>query len=299
MSLVEPDQSLLDSIKDKVVIITGGVSGIGRSAALTFHERGAKVVVGDVNAKEGEKLASLAGGGLRFVQCDVSKYKDQLLLFQEAKQHFGGVDVVIANAGIGKLPDPITVIDDVNQEPPLAEVDINLRGVLYSSRIATHYLRQRGGGDLILVSSVGGFKESAELTPYLSTKHGVIGVMRGLRLTSLNDGIRVNVVCPWTTRTVLTSGIAVSWEELDLPMNEPEDIATSMLICATANGSGGRHPGSVLPFHGKILYVAGGKSYEIEDNLQKLEPQWLGEENSRMLAKGQDFLHNGTTTWQR
>jgi len=156
--------------------------------------------VGDLNAKEGESLASRIGERFRFVQCDVTKYKDQLTLFEEAKRSFGGVDIAIANAAVGKLPDPLTVIDDVNEEPPLPEVDINLRGALFTSRIATYYLRQRGGGDLILVSSIGGFKETAELTPYVATKHGIIGLMRGLRVTSLKDNIRVNVVCPWTTR---------------------------------------------------------------------------------------------------
>ena len=157
-------------------------------------------MVGDVNADEDQSLVSLLGENVRFVQCDVTKYRDQLALFQEAERSFGRVDIAIANAAVGKLPDPLTVIEDINEEPPLPEVDINLRGVLFTSRLATYYLRQHGGGDLILISSLGGFKETAELTPYLATKHGVIGVMRGLRLTSLRDNIRVNVICPWTTR---------------------------------------------------------------------------------------------------
>ncbi|KAM6529371.1 hypothetical protein FALCPG4_007507 [Fusarium falciforme] len=279
MSLIEPNQSLFKSVKDKVIVITGGARGIGRSAALAFHGHGAKVVVGDLNAEEGKSL---------------------LALFQEAEQSFGRVDIAIANAAVGKLPDPLTVIEDINEEPPLPEVDINLRGVLFTSRIAMHYLRQHGGGDLILISSIGGFKETADLTPYLATKHGVIGVMRGLRMTSLkNDDVRVNVICPWTTRTILTKAIAAAWEELGLPMNEPEDVAISMLICATAGRSdGATHNGAAMPFHGKILLVAGGQSYEIEDALQSLEPRWLGENNSRVIAMGQDFLHNGKTSWQ-
>ncbi|EEU33735.1 uncharacterized protein NECHADRAFT_56159 [Fusarium vanettenii 77-13-4] len=285
MSLIEPNQSLFKSVKDKVVVITGGARGIGRSAALAFHGHGAKVVVGDLNAEEGKSLVSLLGENLRFIQCDVSKYGDQLALFQEAERSFGRVDIAIANAAVGRFPDPLTVIEDINEEPPLPKVDINLRGVLFTSRIAVHYLRKHGGGDLILISSIGGFKETADLTPYLATKHGVIGVMRGLRMTSLkNDNVRVNIICPWTT-------------QLGLPMNEPEDVATSMLICATAGRSdGATHNGAAMPFHGKILLVAGGKSYEIKDALQSLEPQWLGENNSRAVAMGQDFLHNGKTS---
>ncbi|KAM6505376.1 hypothetical protein FSOLCH5_014596 [Fusarium solani] len=292
MSLIETNKSLLNADVPRLLLFTV-CWGLGQGL-------GAKVVVGDVNAELGKSLASSLGDNFVFVQCDVAKYQDQLALFREAERSFGGVDIAIANAAVGKLPDPLWVIDDVNEEPPLPEMDINLRGVLFTSRIAVDYLRRRGGGDLILASSLGGFKETAELTPYLATKHGVIGVMRGLRLTSLNHGIRVNVICPWTTRTVLTQAVAAAWEEQGLPMNEPEDVATAMLICASANRTeGATHDGAVSPFHGKILFVGVGRSYEIEDLLQGLEPVWLGEENSQAVSKGQEFLHNGKTTWKQ
>lgn len=82
------------------------------------------------------------------------------------------------------------------------------------------------------------------------------------------------------------------WLKAGLPSNEPEDVAEAILICATANrGDGGHtHKNAVLPFVGKTVWVGGGRSYEIEDRIQALEPQWLGEENSRILAEGQRFL---------
>ena len=90
------------------------------------------------------------------------------------------------------------------------------------------------------------------------------------------------------------------WEQLKLPVNEPEDVATAMLICATANRAEAQtHNGGLSRFHGRILFVAGGKSYEIEERLQRLEPQWLGTENSRLVALGEDYLQNGTTTWKQ
>jgi hypothetical protein len=96
----------------------------------------------------------------------------------------------------------------------------------------------------------------------------------------------------------MAAGITQGWQELGLPANEPEDVAKAMLICATANGeSESQHDGAKSPFHGKILYVSGGKSYEIEDSMQALEPSWLGEKNSEQLAAGQAYLHNGTTDW--
>lgn len=83
------------------------------------------------------------------------------------------------------------------------------------------------------------------------------------------------------------------WIKAGLPTNEASDVADSILICATANRGPDpsfTHMNAVLPFAGKILYASGGKTYEIEDRIQELESQWLGEENSRVLLQGQRFL---------
>jgi hypothetical protein len=97
----------------------------------------------------------------------------------------------------------------------------------------------------------------------------------------------------------MVKGIEKGWEELKLPANDPVDVARAMLICATANR--GNHnetfKGARLPFSGKILYVSGGESYEIEDRMQELEPEWLGKENSKSLEIGQAYLINPETSW--
>lgn len=101
------------------------------------------------------------------------------------------------------------------------------------------------------------------------------------------------------TETRLVAPVEGGWYKLGLPTNEPADVARAIIICATANrGTGGKtHEGAVLPFSGKILYIAGGKAYEIEDKLQELEPEWLGKENSEVLAKGQAYLQSDGTSW--
>jgi NAD(P)-dependent dehydrogenase (short-subunit alcohol dehydrogenase family) len=165
-------------------------------------EHGAKVVIGDVATKPGQELEDEFGASnVRFVRCNTSSYEDQLQLFAIAQKEFGRVHVVIANAAVATYMDYFTLEDDVEigREPPFHELNINLRGVMFTARIGLHYLRKAGGGDLILVSSIGGFKETANLTPYVVAKHGVIGILRGLRLTTLRENIRVNVVCPWAT----------------------------------------------------------------------------------------------------
>ncbi|SPO01921.1 related to 3-hydroxyacyl-CoA dehydrogenase [Cephalotrichum gorgonifer] len=299
MSRIVADSEVFSSLKGKTVVITGGATGIGRAFVHDAHRLGANVVVADVAVESGESLAASLGPSVLFVRCDTTSYQDQLSLFSKAQETFGNIDVVIANAAVVDYTDYFAPVDDITSEPPFRELNVNLRGVMFTARIGMHYLRKSGGGDLILLSSIAGFKESAEMTSYLASKHGVIGVMRGLRLSTLPQGIRVNVICPWMTRTGMTKGIEKGWIELNLPVNEPEDVARAMLICATSNSEAARnsHFKDQPPFHGKILFIAGGESYEIEDKLQALEPEWLGQENSRVLKLGQDYLHNGSTSW--
>ncbi|KAK5674335.1 hypothetical protein LTS10_012919 [Elasticomyces elasticus] len=301
MTEIRPDRSLYFKLNRKVVVITGGATGIGKSAVRKFTDAGAKVVFGDVSLRNGRALQAEIGESVSaFVPCDVTSYDQQLRLFATAEQKFGGVDIVIANAGIS---DPIDIFDvafDVNKEPNLKEIDVNLKGVIYTAKIGMSYLRKRGGGTMVLVSSIAGFKESTSLTPYLASKHGVIGVLRGLRLSAVKENIFVNAICPWMTTTGMVAGIRDGWESRHLPRNEPEDVAESMMMCATAetaDRAGTTHQGAQIPFSGKILFVAGGKSYEIEDAMQALEPEWLGRDNSRALQIGQEYLMSSETSW--
>ncbi|KAF9894857.1 hypothetical protein FE257_004478 [Aspergillus nanangensis] len=299
MTHVQIHAPLLESLQGKVVVLTGGSTGIGRSAVEQFHQHGAKVVFGDVSKEAGHELASRLGPNVRFFPCDSSSYTDQLTLFREATQLFGGVDIAVANAGIANHKDIFDPSCDINVEPSMKEVDVNLVGPLFTARIGLHYLRQRGGGDLVLVSSISGFKECVGLGTYTASKHGVLGLMRGLHLQSIPENIRINVICPWMTKTRMVHGIEQGWFERQIPTNEPSDVGKTILLCATANrGMGGEtHKGAALPFSGKILYVSGGNSYEIEDKIQELEPSWLGEENSRILRVGQEYLASAGTSW--
>lgn len=270
---------------------------------------------GDVNEPAARELESLLGKSVQFRHCDTSSYQDQLALFALAEKTYGRVDIAVANAGVGVHKDIFDPSADIDIEPSMIEVDVNLKGAIFTARIGMHYLRKTGGGDLVLISSIAGFKECGGLAPYTASKHGVLGLMRGLHIVAIPENIRINVICPWmtsksrrpvvaihaecTTETKMVKGIEAGWRELGLPENQPEDVARSILLCASANRSeaGKTHPGARMPFAGKILWIAGGEAYEIEDAIQELEPQWLGEENSKVLAKGQAFLASQGTSW--
>jgi NAD(P)-dependent dehydrogenase (short-subunit alcohol dehydrogenase family) len=141
----------------------------------------------------------MLGSSVVFQHCDITVYDQQLALFERAENRFGGVDIVVANAGVLDPDDRFAPSQDLTVEPRFPEIDVNLKGTLYTTRIGLDYLRRHKGGDLVILSSIAGFKEAGGLTPYLASKHGIIGILRGLRLTT-GPTIRVNAVSPWMTR---------------------------------------------------------------------------------------------------
>lgn len=183
------------SLKDTVVVLTGGALGVGANVVRQAHAAGAHVFFGDVLDEPGTALAhelsSSGGATVRYQRCDVTAYADTLALFEAAYQAFGRVDHAIANAGIGEqgnIFDPELTLESVKEEPKRAMnvVDVNLKGEIYFARIASVYLRQGSGGrardkSLTLVSSVAGFREDPGLYVYVPSKHGVLGLMRVLR----------------------------------------------------------------------------------------------------------------------
>ncbi|KAJ9629584.1 hypothetical protein H2203_001959 [Taxawa tesnikishii (nom. ined.)] len=268
-----PDLSVL---KDKVVVITGGALGIGSQLVRLCHSHGAHVFFGDVLTEPAEKLveelsvsaADSASGPapkIYFVRTDVSDYQDNLKLFDTAYQTCGRIDHAVSAAGMPK--------------ESLKVMDINLLGPLYFARIASVYLRQPALNDkastnqadksLTLVSSIAGFTEAPGLFVYSTAKHGVYGLMRALRgvlIKSSPQAIRTNAICPWMTETRLVSGIEDAWHKAGLPRNTPMDVAKII--------------GGVMAdpkLNGGALLVEGGRAWEVEQGIDRTQPQWMGE----------------------
>jgi NAD(P)-dependent dehydrogenase (short-subunit alcohol dehydrogenase family) len=169
---------------------------------------------------------------------------------------------------------------------------VNLVGTLYFSRIAAVYLHQNAkpheDKSLVLLSSVAGFIETPGLFCYTSSKHGVLGLLRSLRpYIPKTHGIRVNAICPWMTDTGMVDGIREGWLQEGLPVNTPGDVGRIIL---EVGGDG--------KTNGKAVFVEGGRGWDIEEGIQRTEPQWLGEEVSKTLAKGQAVLGDGTD-WKK
>ncbi|KAK6380779.1 hypothetical protein LTS17_004980 [Exophiala oligosperma] len=307
------DQATLDSVKGKVVVLAGGAQGIGAATVSQLYESGAHVFFGDWDDKRGSKLAqdltttssssSSSSGSVTYLKVNVREYQSLLSLFDTAYDKHGQVDMAICCAAVTERPgywEPNKLnLESVRESPTgiTDVIDINLNGTLYFARLAVAYLKEKHNFDsqnttadniksskcITLVASVAGFKESPGLFAYSAAKHGVVGLMRALRgFISQLYGLRVNAICPWATDTQLLSGVRDEWTKNNMPMNTPSDVA-KYIIQVTADQTA----------HGKALFVTGGNAVDIEEGLNRTEPQWLGEKNSRELNEGQVILGLG------
>lgn len=195
------------SIEGRIALVTGAASGMGRATAYLFADEGAKVAVTDLDAEGAEAVALAirdAGGDARAWEFDVGSAEDISRVVREIGDHFGGLDIVINNAGIS-LPTPIDA-DDFEARWQTS-LDVLLTAHPRIIRAALPLLRQSDAPRIVNIASTEGLGATRGMSPYTAAKHGVTGLTRSLAVELGKEGITVNCVCPGPIHTGMTRGI--------------------------------------------------------------------------------------------
>ena len=234
-------------LQDKVALITGAGSGIGREAALLWAGEGAQIVVADVNEDAGQAVAAeiaASGGKAAFVRADVSKAADAEAMIRTAEERFGKLNVLFNNAGIMHSDDD----NAITTEEAVWDLtmNINLKGVFLGCKYGIPALRRAGGGSIINVASFVALLGAA--TPqiaYTASKGGVLAMSRELAVIHARENIRVNALCPGPLRTELLMKFLNTEEKkqrrlVHIPIGrfgEAREIANAALFLASDESS--------------------------------------------------------------
>ncbi len=230
-------------LADKVAVVTGAASGIGRAAARRFAEEGASVCVVDLADDPGEETAAEIDG--LYVHADVTDPEDVQRMYREAAERFGGLDVLFNNAGIAPSDD--ASILDTGLDAWQRVQDVNLKSVFLCCKYGIPYLLERGGGSVINTASfVAVMGAATSQISYTASKGGVLALSRELGVEFARRGVRVNALCPGPVNTPLLQELFAKDPEkakrrlVHLPMGrfaEATEIANGALFLASDESS--------------------------------------------------------------
>ncbi len=216
------------SVSGQVVAITGGAQGIGKSTAAALIRRGARVAIGDLNQELAEKTATELGGNCVAFELDVTSRPSFEAFLDAAEAELGPVDVVINNAGIM----PLNMLSDEPDEIAKLQIDINLHGVIFGTKIAIARMVPRAKGHIVNIASQAGKAGFPGGATYCATKHAVVGLSEAARLELRETGVEVSVVMPAVVNTELGSGLH---EARGVKTLEPEEVAEAVVEAIETN----------------------------------------------------------------
>jgi NAD(P)-dependent dehydrogenase (short-subunit alcohol dehydrogenase family) len=227
-------------LNNRVAIVTGGASGIGKATAELFVKEGAKVIIGDLASSKGAEVAAQLGA--IFVATDVRESSQIEALVKNATTRFGRLDVMYNNAGIG----PAGPLLQFSEEDYHRTIAVDLDSVFWGLKHAGKVMVAQGRGAIVSTASVAGVSGSPGLSAYNAAKHGVVGLTRNAALEFARFGVRVNCVCPGVIETPLVmdnfAGFEGARKVLDGlhpmgRMGQPIEIAKAVLFLASDDSS--------------------------------------------------------------
>ncbi len=189
-------------LENKIAIVTGGGSGIGKSAAIAMAREGATIVIGNRSAEQGEETCQViakAGGKAIFHRTDCGKPEDCEALVARAEKEFGRLDLAFNNAG--KFHDVLAPVHEMPIDEFSNGIDLNLKGVFYCMKYELAAMLRAGGGAVVNNASIFGIKGMPTLNWYTAAKHGIIGLTQAAGLEYAERNIRINAVAPGMTKT--------------------------------------------------------------------------------------------------
>src|SRR3972149_6679705 len=236
----------------RIAIITGAANGIGKAIAQRMVKDNYTTILVDVDKQNGEVLANELGNSAKFISCDISNEKDVESLFSIVTKEFGGVDVIVNNAGI--------IRDNVIRKMPVEDfdkvIDINLKGTWLMCKVAGTLMREQKRGRIVNIASRAWLGNRGQ-SNYSASKAGVIGLTRVLALELGTYGVLVNAIAPGLIDTPLTQKLPLDVQEKLIQaqptksMGKPEDIANAVAFLCDEK---------TQFITGQTIYVDGGKS---------------------------------------
>lgn len=233
-------KSVTVRLKDKVAIITGAASGIGKATAQLFAEHGAKIVVADIDKDGGDQTVidiHAANHEAIYVQTDVTISDNTERMVEETVRTFGKLDILFNNAGIA-MRLSVSELPEADWHRCLG---VNLTGVFLCAKAAIPIMQKNGGGSIINMSSIYGIVGADVRAAYVASKGAVTNLTRGMALDYAEDNIRVNCICPGFVETPLVAGVVKTPEEYQKLANkhplrrlgQPDEIAYGALYLAS------------------------------------------------------------------
>lgn len=229
---------LLD-FRGQRVLITGAGSGFGALLAQQLADRGATLLLGDIQAAPLEELVEKLrkrGVAVQAQLCDVASEAQVRALVRQAEQSFGGLDMAVNNAGIAH---PFTALEQLDEATFDRQMAVNVKGVLFGMKYQIPLMQQQGGGAILNVSSMAGIGGAPKLAAYAAAKHAVVGLTRTAAVEQARRNIRINALCPYYSHTPMVDdgGLADDSTQAMLasgsPMKRlgrPEEIVAVMLM---------------------------------------------------------------------
>ena len=209
-------------LSGKVIAITGGARGIGKTTARALVRKGCRVAIGDLDVALAEKTAEELGGGTVALPLDVTDRASFASFLNAVEGELGPIDVLTNNAGIM----PVTAFAEESDDSIRRQIEINVYGLVTGTQLAIERMQPRGSGHIVNIASSAGKAGVPGIATYSGTKHAVVGFTEAVRAELRGSGIEFSCVMPVTVNTALTEGVS---DTLGVKKVEPEDVASEIV----------------------------------------------------------------------